>query len=42
MKKCIYALIVVLGSLMTPAGDGWNINVSHINFSINLRSGLSQ
>lgn len=42
MKKCIYALIVVLGSLMTSAGDEWNVNVSDININVNMGSGLKQ
>jgi len=40
MNKCIYALIVVLGSLMTTAGDGWNVNVSHININVSTGPGL--
>jgi|GEM_PF-2653319 hypothetical protein len=36
MKKCIYALLIVLGSMATTESDGWNIHVSHINFSVNI------
>jgi len=36
MKKCIYALLIVLGSMMMSGGDGLNVNVSHVNFSVNI------
>lgn len=40
MKKCIYALIVVLGSLMTTENGGWDVNVSDIKINVNMGSGL--
>lgn len=36
MNKCIYALLIVLGSMMTSGRDGLNVNVSHVNFNVNI------